>query len=96
MTKRKTNGYEAGKLASDIAYIKAGIVDLQEKTERFVEFRIDSEKRSETNTARIVGLEGSMTIQAKRVDDVLKEGRITTFIGTALAAVVGVMFGPKS
>ena len=99
MTKRKENGYEAGKLASDIAYIKAGIVDLQEKSERFVEFRIDSEKRSEANTARISNVEAGLQTQSKRVDDVIKEARWTGGVSGAAsviaASLVAFFVGPQ-
>jgi len=106
---KKNGGYEAGKLSADIAYIKSGVVDLNEKWDgievwmRGVESRLAVGSERFTSLANVdaslakVDSENALAIQnqSRRVDDVLKEGRITTIVAGVIAAVVGVLFGPR-
>ena len=98
-TSRKNGLYEAGKLASDIAYIKAGIVDLNEKFDRIGEWRSEVDVRSETNAVRIAAVEERAKTQSDRMDAVLRESRWTGGISgvasVVAAAVVAVLVGPK-
>lgn len=102
MASKKNGRYEAGQLAADIAYIKAGLMDLNDKWEgmenwvRGVEARLavgseifaSLKKADETNAEAVKA-------QAKRVDDVLREGRLTTFFGTVLASIIGMFVSPQ-
>ena len=92
MTKRKTNGYEAGKLASDIAYIKAGIIDLQEKFDGMMMWQTTVDVRSENNAVRIGTLEQTQTAQDKRMDNLSNWDKgigILGGIGVLIASALG-------